>query len=174
MLFCWLQWLSPGQDCCPSSHCSAQASHFSRVSGAPLCVEKSTDEILQLKSYSASSTDSLPSRDCSRVFGGHNLCGNVRWVYYSMGWNAYELKSRACFGCVTCTWMKLGSQSTAILSLRGAVDNQEKWNSIWAICYKLLGQAYADWTYHEGASGQGEIYGFKRYREMRALEKSHL
>lgn len=39
--------------------------------------------VYNLKSYSASSKDTLPGTDCSRTFGGHNLCGNIRWVYYS-------------------------------------------------------------------------------------------
>lgn len=39
--------------------------------------------VYNLKSHSASSKDTLTGTDCSRAFDGRNLCGNIRWVYYS-------------------------------------------------------------------------------------------
>lgn len=87
-----------------------------------------------LKSYSASSTVTLPGTDCSEAFGGHNLCGNVTWVHYRraemlMRWEAglfhmHNLHRNE-------VSLAIHNYSVIICSLQ---KNPEKWSCVWAIC----------------------------------------
>lgn len=65
--------------------------------------------VYNLKGYSASSKDTPPGTDCSRAFGGHNLCGNVKMGLIIAGLKCLHVEKQACFTGVTYTEVKLVS-----------------------------------------------------------------